>query len=71
MKIKVLVKPNAKRSKVESTNDVYIVHVDAPPIKGKANKRLIEILAKYFGVPKSRIKIIHGHNSREKLIEIL
>ncbi len=71
MRIRVLVKPNAKRSRIESRNDIYIVYVDAPPAKGKANKRLIEILSKHFGIPKSRVRIIHGHHSREKVVEIL
>ncbi|MFH1352682.1 MAG: DUF167 domain-containing protein, partial [bacterium] len=46
------------------------VKVDAPPQKGKANRRLLEILAGYYGVPKTSVKIIHGHTSPVKLMEI-
>ena len=65
-----MVIPNSRKPSVEKENDMYVVRVDAPPTKGKANKRLIEILAKYFGVRKSRIRIISGEKSREKIVEI-
>ncbi|MEX0569007.1 MAG: DUF167 domain-containing protein [Candidatus Njordarchaeota archaeon] len=70
MRIKIVVKPNSKKPNVIRENDRYVVWVDAPPIKNKANKRLIEILAKYFGKKKSDIHIIYGEKSREKIIEI-
>lgn len=39
--------------------------------KGKANKIVIEILAKYFKVSKSQVKIINGDFSSNKIIEII
>ena len=71
MRIQVVVTPNAKESYVKKEGDSYVVAVDAPPVKGKANKRLIEILADYFGVKKSSVKIIKGEKQRRKLIEII
>jgi len=65
-----MVIPNSKKPSVKKENDTYVVRVDAPPTKGRANKRLIEILAEYFGVKKSRIRIISGEKSREKIVEI-
>ena len=70
MKVKVIVIPNSKKPRIEKNGDALLVHVDAPPIKGKANKRLIELLAKYFKTKKSRIRIIHGETAREKIIEV-
>lgn len=70
MRIRVMVIPNSKKPSVKKENDTYVVRVDAPPTKGRANKRLIEILAEYFGVKKSRIRIISGEKSREKIVEI-
>ncbi len=70
MKIKVKVIPNAKHPSIEQRGDEIVVKVDAPPIKGKANKRLIEILANHFGVKKSKIRILSGEHSREKIIEM-
>ena len=71
MRIRVKVIPNAKRVSVEKKNDILIVRVDAPPVKGKANKRLVEILSEYLGVKKSRIRIVAGEHSREKIVEII
>jgi len=71
MKINVSVKPNAKTSeviKVDENN--FKVKVDAPAVEGEANKRLIEILADYFDVPKSSIRILKGLKSRNKTVEI-
>jgi len=46
------------------------VAVAAPPEKGKANERLIELLAEHFGVAKSKIRIISEHTKRQKVVEI-
>jgi len=42
----------------------------AVPEKGKANKKVIEIISKYLKIPKSRIRILKGETSKEKLIKI-
>jgi uncharacterized protein (TIGR00251 family) len=71
MKINVLVKPNAKYSEVTKISNVdYNVSVDAPAKDGEANKRLIEILAEHFEVPKSFISIVRGFKSKNKIVEI-
>jgi len=71
MKIKVKVIASSKKASVTILPDGSLkVKVDAQPQKGKANKRLLEILAGYYGVPKSSVKIIHGHTAPVKLIEI-
>lgn len=72
MHITVRVKPNAKAASVERGDDgVYVVRVDAPPRNGKANARLVDILAEYFHVSKSTIRIVIGKSSREKVVEII
>lgn len=71
MKIQVKVSPNAKEAKVEKeSGGILRVKVNAPAREGKANKRLIEILAEYFSKPKSSIKIVKGINSKNKVVEI-
>ncbi len=71
MKIKIKVIPNAKKAEVIQEKNLLKVKVDAPAQKGKANKRLIEILAEHFNIPKSKIRIIKGQKSHEKIIEII
>ncbi|WP_457601619.1 DUF167 domain-containing protein [Hydrogenivirga sp.] len=71
MIVNVRVKPGSRKEKVvEVSEDRLEVRVSAPPEKGKANERLIELLAKHFKVPKSKVKIVRGKTSREKLVEI-
>ena len=67
MKITVLVKPNAKKESVTVSDGVYVVRVNAPPVEGAANERVIELLAEHLDRPKSSIQLVHGHRSRRKV----
>lgn len=69
----VRVVPRASRTKIsEVLNDGTIkIHLAAPPVEGEANEKLIEFLADILHVPKTRIEIVAGQNSRDKLISIL
>jgi uncharacterized protein len=72
MKIFVKVKTKAKVEKTVKIDEThYVVSTNAPPEKGKANKDIIKILSKYFDIPVSRIKIIAGEKSKEKIIEFI
>ena len=72
MLIRVLVTPNAKEAKVTKISETdYEVRVDERAVEGKANKKLIEILAEHFSVPKSKISIVKGTKSRDKIIEVI
>jgi uncharacterized protein len=71
MKINVHIKPNARQESVTVREDgEYVVQVSAPPIEGKANERLIEILSKHFHRPKRAIEILRGTHGRHKIVEI-
>ena len=39
--------------------------------KGKANKVLVGLVAKKYGVSKSRVKILTGQTSRNKIVEVV
>jgi uncharacterized protein len=70
-KIAVTVTPNAKKAEViQLTNGEYRVAVQAPARDGKANQAVIDLVARYLGVPKSAVKIKHGLSSRHKLLEV-
>lgn len=72
MEIGVLVSVNSRQARVEKLDDKnYRISVDAKAVEGKANLRLIQILADYFKVPKSSIRIVRGAKSRKKLIEVI
>lgn len=71
MKIFVKAKPNAKAEKVEKASEnVFMVWVKEPALKGKANEAVERALAEYFGISKSSVIIISGHTSKLKIVEI-
>ncbi|WP_457635990.1 DUF167 domain-containing protein [Persephonella sp.] len=72
MRITVKVKPNAKKDEIKKIDtDYYEVRVTAIPEKGKANKKVVQVLSKHFKIPKSKIRLIRGETSREKVFELL
>jgi len=70
MKIKIKVIAGASKDSIEKTSDGLKIHLKEKAIKGKANKALIELLAKYFGKKKGEIEIISGMTSNKKIISI-
>jgi len=72
MRLKVRVKPSSKVECVRETSPGQLdIRVGAPPEKGKANERVKELIAKHFGVSKSRVKILKGETSRDKIVEVI
>ena len=70
MLISVRVTSGAKNAQITKTGEAsFEVRVDAKAISGRANKRLLEILSEHFGVPKSRVAIVKGAKSRDKIVE--
>jgi uncharacterized protein (TIGR00251 family) len=47
------------------------VKVSVPPSQGKANEKVIELIAEHFKTAKSNVTIIHGEKAKEKVIEII
>ena len=70
MKISVKVKPNSKIEKIEEQAGIFLIHVKEPPQEDKANQAVINLLSSYFKLPKSRISILKGKKSRQKIVEI-
>lgn len=70
MKIKVKVIPNAKKQRIEQTNEGFKIYLTVPAQEGRANKNLVEVLAEYFDVKKYNITIVQGETQREKVIQI-
>ena len=71
MRISIRVRPNARKNEIERLDEKrYHVSVTAPPVRGKANEKLIEILSDHFGKPKRCFSIIRGGEGREKIVEI-
>jgi uncharacterized protein (TIGR00251 family) len=46
------------------------VAVAAPPVDGKANATVIELLAKTLGVPRGAVEIVRGETGRKKTVRL-
>jgi len=59
--------PGAKANAVRGEQDGALkVSVTQAPEKGKANKALIEVLAKSLGLKRSQIELLRGETSSQK-----
>ena len=69
--IKVRVQPKSSRNQVDGFQDGALrVRVTAAPTEGQANAAVIALLAKTLGVSKSRLGIIRGYSSRDKVVSV-
>ena len=48
----------------------YQVRTRAPAQDGRANARVIELLAREFDVPENHVRIVTGHGKPLKLVEV-
>jgi uncharacterized protein (TIGR00251 family) len=72
VRITVHVTPRARRPGVDRLADgTYRVAVTAPPHEGRGNEAVIAALAGYFGVGRTRVRIVQGRRGRRKVIEIV
>ena len=72
MKISVHLKPNSHHREEVVPNDdgSLTIYTKAPAIEGRANLATGKLLAKYFGVAPSRVKLLRGATSKYKIFEI-
>ena len=71
MLIRVKVFPNSKKEEIiKKSEDSYEIKIKEKPIKGKANKAVLEALISFFKIPKSKIRLVKGAKKRNKLFKI-
>ena len=69
--IKIKVEPRSSQSGIVGQyGDALKVKLTSPPVEGKANKELVEVLAKECGVRKGDVEIVSGKGSKNKLVRI-
>jgi uncharacterized protein YggU (UPF0235/DUF167 family) len=44
--------------------------VSAPPVDDRANRALCRLIAARVGVAPSRVRVVHGAKSRDKVVEV-
>ena len=70
MKISVTVKAGARVEEVSESGGELKVKVREPAREGRANKAVIKLLAAYYKVPQSAVKITAGLSSKHKIVEL-
>lgn len=69
--ISVRLQPRASRDELSGVRDgVLIARVTAPPVDGKANAALCKLVARAAGVAPSRVSIVRGESSRQKVLRV-
>lgn len=67
----VRVTPRASASAVGGERDgALLVRVSAPPVEGKANDAVVELLAKALGLPRSAVRLEQGAAARTKRVSV-
>lgn len=68
---RVRVQPRANRNEIAGEVDGALkVRLLAPALEDRANEALIEFLAELLKTPKAAVRILSGHRSRNKRVEI-
>lgn len=72
MLIKVKAHPlSSKVGIVEKNKDSFDVYIKEKPERGGANKAAAALLASYFGVPVSQVRMRRGAKTPNKIFEII
>ena len=71
MYVKVRVFPGMKKERVTKTAPhTYELVVKAPARQNAANHRVRELMAAAYGVPTGSVRIVTGHRSPSKVLDI-
>lgn len=71
VRLPIKVVPGSSRDSVEGwLGDTLKVRVTAPPERGKANAAVEKLVARVLGLPTGSTRVVAGHTSARKLLEI-
>jgi uncharacterized protein YggU (UPF0235/DUF167 family) len=69
--IRVRLTPRAAREQIAAgESGGYLVRVTATPVGGRANEALCRLIARRAGVAPSRVTLVRGAKSREKVLSV-
>jgi uncharacterized protein YggU (UPF0235/DUF167 family) len=69
-RLTVRVHPRAARERWVWDGKVLELWVSQPPVHGAANAAIIDKVAHWLNIPRSCVRIVSGHTSRSKLLDI-
>ena len=71
MILQVRVQPRASKDEIAGVmGGALKVRLQAPAIEDRANEALCEYLAELLKTPKAAVRILSGHHSRSKRVEV-
>jgi hypothetical protein len=72
MKYNIRVIPRSSKNIITEMPDKTLkIKLTAAPVDNEANKKLINLLSEHFDISKSKIKIVSGLTSKNKIVEII
>jgi uncharacterized protein (TIGR00251 family) len=71
VRLRLRVSPGARRTEIVGRHGQgWKVRVTAAPEQGRANDELTRLLAHTLGVPRTSVRVVSGHASRDKVVEV-
>ncbi len=68
IKVKVITE-STKEKIVKKSADSFVISVKEPAERNMANKKVLELVRKYFNVY-NKVRIVNGHHSQSKIISL-
>jgi uncharacterized protein (TIGR00251 family) len=71
-RLRLHVVPGASRAGVVGRHgDGWKIRVTAAPERGRANDAVVRLVAATVGLPRAAVRIVSGHGTREKTLEVV
>jgi len=70
LRLEIKVFPKSSREELVKSGSRIKAYIKAAPDRGKANKALLDLVAKEYKVKKCDVKIVTGKTSRNKVLEV-
>lgn len=71
VRIAVRVQPRASRDEIAGLHgNALKLRLTAPPVEGAANAACVGLIASALDVPRARVRIVAGHQARDKVVEV-
>jgi uncharacterized protein (TIGR00251 family) len=72
VRIRVRVSPGSRREAIVGLHgDRLKIAVTAPPERGRANQAVTDFLARILGSPRSAVRVVAGHTTRDKTLLVV
>jgi uncharacterized protein (TIGR00251 family) len=69
--VAIRLQPRARRDEVVGARaGAIVIRVTAPPVDGRANAALCAFIAKRLRIPPSRVSVVRGQTSRDKVVRV-